>query len=194
MDKYITSFIISLIILTGCASSGDRDKSSFNKAISEIDGEPVIPRTANKIHISLFRNSTGISNISEELSLRLKEQMNMDGRLAVVPENINADLKLDGIITKYELQPVRFDDLGDPVRKRLIIIASLKLFDLNKKREIFFERNIQAFDEFSDKIPPIITEIKVRKMVIDMLARRISLKTVNGWYTKLLTPAEKGKK
>ena len=194
MEKHIKYFIITLTILGGCMSSIEKNDSSIKKAISEINGEPVIPRTANKIHISMFRNFTNVKDLSEKLYVKLKDQLNMDGRLAVVPENIDADLRLDGVITGYEVQPVKFGDLGEPVRKRLRITASLNLIDLNKKKEIFFERSIQAFDEFSDKIPPITTEIKAKNRVIDILAERIALKTVNGWYTKLMTPVEKGKK
>lgn len=193
MDKYVKFFLAAIILLYGCASTGNSN-SYLNKAIGGIDGEPVIPRAANKIRIPVFRNLTGIAHISENLSLKLKEQVNMDGRLAVVPENIEADLRLDGIITGYEIQPIKFGNLGEPVRKRLRITASLKLIDLNKGKEIFFERSVQAFDEFSDKIPPIITEMKIRDKVVDMLAKRITLKTINGWYTRLMTPVEKGKK
>lgn len=194
MDKYVKYFIIGLIIIAGCASSGKTGNLSLKKAINNIDGEPVIPRTANKIYIPLFRNISSISQITERLAVKLKEQINMDGRLTAVSEKTNADLRLDGIITRYEIQPVRFGAHEEPVRKRLRITASIKLIDLNKKKEIFFERYIQAFEEFSDNVPPITTEIKIRNKVVDTLARRIALKTVNGWYTKLLTPVEKGKK
>ena len=36
--------------------------------------------------------------------------------------------------------------------------------------------------------------INARNKVVNILAKRISLKTINGWYTKLMTPVDKGKK
>ncbi|MBN2038749.1 MAG: hypothetical protein JW864_01825 [Spirochaetes bacterium] len=193
MNKYVKYFIISFTIITGCAYSGDDRHSSIKKAINGIDGEPVIPRTANKIYIPLFRNSTGINDISENLYRSLKEKINMDGRLTVVPEGIRPDLRLDGIITRYEIQPVKFNVHGESVRERIRITASLRLVDLNKNKEIFYEKNLQAFDEFSEKIPPVTTETRIRNKITDMLAERIALKTINGWYTKLMTPVERGK-
>ena len=118
----------------------------------------------------------------------------MDGRLAVVFEIREADLRLAGMIVKYQIQPIKYGNFGEPIKKRLRVIASITLYDIKKNKEIFYEKGIQSFEEFSDIRPPIISEIHIQDRVLENLARRIAVKTINGWYTKLMTPIEKGKK
>jgi hypothetical protein len=193
--KYITIvFLLLCIILpSGCASSDKRSETGLRDVLSNFKGEPVLPREANRIIIPVFNNIAKKPEISELLTVKVREAIYSDSRLAVVSGN-EADLILSGVITGYYMQPVKFDGYDRPVKKRLKITASIKLFDLKKEREIFFEREIQAFEEFSEIIPPITTEMRVLEKVIADLASRIALKTINGWYTKLLTPEEKGKK
>ena len=120
--------------------------------------------------------------------------ISMDGRLGVVAINETADLRLAGTIVQYQVQPVQYNNLNEPIRKRLRIIASIKLFDLKKSREIFYDGEIQAFETFSEIVPPVNSEHTVQERVIETLARRISVKVIDGWYTDLMTGIEKGKK
>jgi len=84
--------------------------------------------------------------------------------------------------------------MGLVVRKRARITASLRLYDRNREREIFFEREIQAFEEFSDIEAPVVPESAALDRVVEALARRIAQQTIRGSYTELLTPVEKGRK
>jgi predicted nucleic acid-binding OB-fold protein len=159
-----------------------------------ISGEPVVPREANRIIIPFFHNYTAEPSVAEKLTLRLRQIIGMDGRLAVVANNENADLRLAGAVVQYQVQPVQYGNFNEPVRKRLRIISSIRLFNLKTGREILYDGEIQAFQLFSELIPPVTSEIQVQEAVIENLARRISVKTVEGWYTGLMTPAEKGKR
>lgn len=184
-----------MIVLHGCISSTvKKNDPSIKDVLINFKGEPVIPREANKIMIPVFNNFTNQPALSYKLITKLREQIISDGRLAVVSENAPADLLLKGIITAYQIQPVKYNGFDKPIRKRLRITSSIRLFDITKDREIFLDRNIQAFEEFSDVIPPISSEISIQDKVLDDLAKRIALKTINGWYTVLMTPVEKGKK
>lgn len=187
------SLLLSILIFDGCNLDNRRDESAAREVLRNLDGEPVIPRNANKIIIPFFHNYTSKPSISEKLTLKLRRSVNMDGRLAVVSTGRNADLRLVGMIVQYEVQPIQYGNFGEAVRKRLRIIAAVKLFDIKKREEIFYERGIQAFEVYSDLIPPISSEIQVQERVLEKLARRIAFKVVNGWYTDLMTPIEKGK-
>jgi hypothetical protein len=187
-------FFCSIMLLFACVSTEKIKDPSVKEVLKNFKGEPVVPREANKIIIPAFNNSTGLSFISEKLTLKLREQIRLDGRLAVVSENENADLILNGIIKEYQVQALEYNGFDKPVKKRLRITASVKLFDINNKNEVFYEREIQAFKEFSEIKPPITSETLTSEKVLDDLADRIAFKTINGWYTKLMTPAEKGKK
>jgi hypothetical protein len=187
-------FVCAAIIVSGCFSADKQKGSSVTDVLNTFKGEPVVPREANKIFIPVFNNFTDQSLIPLKLASRLKEQIISDGRLAVVTGTDIADLLLKGMITVYQVQPVKFNGFDKPVKKRLRIVASIKLFDIKREKEILFDSNIQAFEEFSDVIPPITSEIQIQDKVLDDLAKRIALKSIDGWYTRLLTPVEKGKK
>ncbi|MFH0975742.1 MAG: LptE family protein [Spirochaetota bacterium] len=190
----ITAAFSFIVFLSGCVSDENRKDHSVKDVLKNFKGEPVVPRQANKISVPVFNNLTGLSSISEELTVKLREQIRLDGRLAVVSENENADLILSGIIKEYQVQGLEYNGFDKPVKKRLRITASVKLFDMNNKNEIFYEKEIQAFKEFSEIKPPISSETLTLEKVLDDLAGRIAFKTINGWYTELMTPAEKGKK
>jgi hypothetical protein len=187
-------FACAVFFAAGCLPNVKQNESSIKDVLKSFNGEPVIPREANKIIIPLFNNFTNKSSIAVKLNSKLTEQISSDRRLAVVFGNENADLLLTGMLTSYQVQPVKYNGFDKPVVKRLRITASIKLFDIKKEKEIFFDRDIQAFEEFSDVIAPITSEIQIQDKVLDDLAKRIALKTINGWYTILMTPVEKGKK
>ncbi len=192
IHRYIP-FFLSLLIVCGCALDKERKDSAVNQVLQNINGGPVVPREANKIVVPFFHNHTNEASISEKLTLNLRRLISMDGRLAVVSSNNKADLRLAGMIKLYQVQAVQYGDFHEPIRKRLRIIASVKLIDIKKKKEIFYDGGVQAFEVFSEVIPPITSEIQVRDRVIENLARRLSVKVINGWYTELMTPIEKGK-
>ncbi len=194
VKKTVFALTFVSIILSGCITAGNENTSSVKDVLKTFKGEPVIPREANKIFIPVFNNFTDQFSIPLKLDSRLKEQITTDGRLAAVSENDDPDLLLKGMITSYHVQPVKYNGFDKPVKKRLRIVASVKLIDLKKSKEIFSDGSIQAFEEFSDVIPPISSEIQVQDKVLDDLAKRIALKIIDGWYTRLLTPLERGKK
>ena len=177
------------IAVGGCASG----RSSLPKLIDDINGEPVVPRAANRILVPDFRSSIGMSTVAERLTLLVRERISMDGRLAVVKDGEKADLLLEGLVRDYEIQPMEIDRTGRPEKKRMRITASARLVDTAKGRVIFHDREIQAFEIFSDLLPPVRHESLVRESVIQNLARRIALKVITGWYTELMSEVEKGK-
>ena len=186
--------ILSAGLLICCASDERRDDRNPDAVFDVINGEPVVPRDANKIIIPFFHNFTAEPSAAENLTLKLRRMIGMDGRLAVVADNEDADLRLAGAVVQYQVQPVQYGNFNEPVRKRLRVVASIKLMDLKSGREIFYDGGIQAFQLFSELIPPVTSEIQAQEAVLENLARRISVKVVEGWYTKLMTPAEKGKR
>lgn len=179
-----------IFIYSGCASSQDEEGVNIRQVINKIDGDTVIPRDANKIYINHFSNKK-FPEISKKLVVNIKELLSMDGRLAVVDEREIADVELEGKIIDYQLQNITFGKVGNAEKKRMRIVASMGLINRRKKQLILYENGIQAFKEFSEVVPPIESEEKIKIIVIEMLARRISSKTITGWYSKYLTPIEK---
>lgn len=175
------------------AEENGGDEQTVNKILRDIEGGPVIPYEANRIYIPLFENRTGKDGLPEKLRERIREAISKDRRLAVVDDVGISDLRLDGIITGYQIQNMTFNAIGVVEKKRMRITASVKLLKTVSRKVIFNEADIQSFREFSDTVPPILDESRVFEVVIDELAKRITANTLSGWYTERMTPVEKGK-
>lgn len=192
--------LTAVFFKTGCVSGGERDTqlekkaTMLEKVLKSINGEPVVPREANRIIIADFWDNTHNPDLCEKLSLRIRELINVDGRLAVVTSENVADLKLSGKIILYQIQPLKFNLMGLPIKKRMKVVAVVSLRDNLRGKDIFYDMPVQAFEEYSDIEPPVTSEESMRLTVIENLSKRIALQTVSGWYTQLMTPEEKGRK
>ncbi len=178
--------------LASCGSIQENG-GAIRKIIDDFEGEPVVPRGANRIYIAPPANTTGMTELSPRLLDMIRRSLSLDGRLGVDSDDARSDLRLDIRISHYRIEGVRFDELGRAVLKRMRITADVRLINLRRKKQIFYEADIQAFRNFSDLDLPIETEEKIREYVLDDLAKRITAKTVTGWYTDLMTPIERGK-
>jgi hypothetical protein len=190
----VLALALAACAAAGCASNGREDDRTTRKFIESFDGEPVVPRSANRLFIALPVNSTSSPDLAERLFIKVKEGVNLDGRLGVDSDDVHADLRLEVRVTKYLVERLDYDAIGRAVKKRLWITADARLVNMAKKRTIFFEPDIQSFRVFSDLAVPIEPESLARERVLDDLAKRITAKTVTGWYTDLLTDIEQRKK
>lgn len=192
--SYIFILIASAMLITSCSSTEQKENLDIKDIIKSINGEPVVPRRANTIYIQSFINTTQRPDLTEKLLRRIQEHISKDRRLAVNDSINSSDLILTGRIIALSIQNMKFNTMGIAEKKRLRITASVKLTERGGMRLIFHENEMQAFKEFSDTVPPIQSEDMVMEDVINELARRITAKTITGWYTELMTPVEKGKK
>ncbi len=177
-----------------CASSPGGPGVSVGKVLKGITGEPVVPREANRILVREFMGSAGALDARTKLVIRVRELIAAEGRLAIVGPGSEADLILEGAVRGLETRPLKYNEMGLVVWKRTRITASLRLYDRNREREIFFEREIQAFEEFSDIEPPVVSESMALDRTVEALAKRIASQAIRGSYKELLTPVEKGRK
>jgi hypothetical protein len=188
--------IISICLFqsASCSNSQKRNRPGIKKIFKSSTGEPVIPRKANRIYIRNFINRSGREQIESRLQFRIEKLISMDGRLAVASSPLETDLILSGEVTSFTIQDLEFNELGQPVKKRMIIIASVNLIDKMNTRTVFRESTVQSFRTFSDRLPPVEKEFQVLNRVIDELAERIISKTLTGWYTDKMTEIEKGRR
>jgi hypothetical protein len=186
----------SVLAAGGCATTDVReDDSTTQKFIESFDGEPVVPRAANRLYIAPPVDATGSRDLAEKLLIKVREGVSLDGRLGVDSDELHADLRLEIRISKYLVERLAYDAIGRAVKKRIWMTADAKLVKLDrKKKTIFYEPDIQSFRVFSDLVMPIETENLAREYVLNELAMRIMTKTVTGWYTNLLTDIEQRKK
>ena len=179
-------------LICACITMPENNGSAVKDVLGKINGEPVIPRRANKIYIQDFSDFAGDLSVAQKTTIRVRDFIIQDGRLSVVSLIDNADVALFGKIVQYELQPIEYGEYRQPVKKRVRIIATVKLYSRLSGSVIFDESPVQSFETFSDTVPPIVSEYQVKERVIEALAQRIVKKTLSGWYTELMTPVEKG--
>lgn len=197
MKKIILILIcVSAISLCGCASGQDQneDKVTFDEVLKDFKGEPVIPREANRIYLTPFNNRSVKRDIDEILMIKIRDAIIRDMRLAVTSDANNTDLVLTGTIQSYTIQMIKFNPIGEPEKKRMRITAVVTLMNSRDGAIIFERTGVQAFKEYSDTVPPILTENQVLLDVINELADRITLQTITGAYTGKMTNVEKGGK
>lgn len=184
--------IAGLILLAACATAPGTSGSAASRLADKINGGPVVPRHANTIFIGEFTDLSGKADIARRLSMKVRELINRDGRLAVAPAAAGSDLALSAAVTGFQIQPVEYGNQGIPVKKRMLLTASVKLLDMTRGKTIFGNRAVQSFTEYSETVPPVMSEYQAIDSVIDRMAERIRAQTITGWYTDYMTPVEKG--
>jgi hypothetical protein len=196
MKKTTALLVISLALtLAACASADtEKEKREIGSLLEKINGDTVVPRSANTIQIAPFLNDSQRTELPDRLAFRLGQIIISEGRLAVVNRGEAADILLQGRIIKYQVQTVSFNKFGIPDKKRLLMKVSARLIDVRKNRIIFNDESIQSFAEYSEILPPVTTETRAADTVLDSLARRLHSKIISGWYTEEMTNIEKGKK
>ena len=193
-SKKLFVFLAAFLFLT-CSSNEMKDTASGATAIlDQLSGEPVVPRQANTLYVEPFANSSSIVGLEDKLMTRLNTLVTTDGRLAMVKSEDNADITMQGIIFSSQIQNITFNKFGQADKRRIRILATVKLTDNKKKRVIFNDPEIQAFTEFSEISSPITTEIQAIETVVDNMAKRLLSKIISGWYTDQMLNFEKGQK
>jgi len=74
------------------------DKAGLRNVVGSINGQPVIPYTANKLYIAPFTNQTGIPGYEDKIKQRIIEKIITSGRLAIAPVQADSDVALSGTI------------------------------------------------------------------------------------------------
>ncbi len=187
--KYIITAVLLWIL--SCSSS---EKAELGNIVGSINGQPVIPYTANKLYILPFTNQTNIPGYEEKIKQRITEKIITGGRLAIASLQADSDVTLTGTIQSFQMQPIVIDSAGIIKKKRLLIIAVISLINAQTGNYIFRNITVQAFKEFSDTEAPVTPINIVQDDVEQVLASRIALQVETGWYTSLKTGVEKGRK
>lgn len=190
MNKIILNTFCIIILLMLSCSSLQETPSQIADVIDKSTGETVIPRNSNSLYIYPLKNRTNRQDIEDKIMRGIRNKIALEGRVALVSDLKSAELSLECIINNYIIEAVEYRDIGRPVRMRLKIFISAKLFDIKRNKVIFFEPEMQSYKLFSDVLPPIETEEQALDFVVNNLTNRIMEKTSTGWDTKYKFPEE----
>src|SRR4030042_98272 len=136
MNKLVF-FIIMTIVAAGCDSDTRDTEETVRKIIDGFEGEPVVPRNANRLYIVPPVNATGVAELAPRLQNKVREYISLDGRLGVDSDDRNSDLRLEIRISRYIIERMEYDEIGRAVKKRMGITADGRLFNITRKKVIF---------------------------------------------------------
>jgi predicted nucleic acid-binding OB-fold protein len=191
MNKIVIKIYFFIILSMLSCSSLQETPGQIANVIEKSTGETIIPRNSNNIYIYPFKNKTTRQDLEDKMMMSIRNKISLEGRLALVSDVKSAELSLECIVKKYIIEFIEFRDIGRPVRMRLKIFISAKLYDIKKEKVIFFDQEMQSFKIYSDVLSPVETEDQALEFVINNLTDRIMEKVKTGWDTKYKFPEEK---
>jgi hypothetical protein len=188
MKKY---FILIMILTMLSCSSLQETPSQIANVIDKSTGETVIPRNSNSLYIYPIKNKTNRQDIEDKMMMGIRNKISLEGRVALVSDLKSAELSLECIVNNYIIEFIEYRDIGRPVRMRLKIFISIRLYDLKREKVILFDPEMQSYKIYSDVLSPIETEEQALEFVLNNLTDRIMEKVRTGWDTKYMFPGEK---
>lgn len=102
-------------------------------------GKSAIPDNVKTVYITTFTNDTTVVGLEQRLTDAVIRELSARRRLSPVSDRTKADSELEGRITSYGLNPVRFDSDGRALEYQIAISARLKLVEKATEKVLFEE-------------------------------------------------------
>jgi hypothetical protein len=169
MKKLFSIISITLLVFTGC-------QTTYQPSVQ------VLPPHIKKIAIKPFENKTNVFGLEELLRLEVNNELLKDGRFTIT-NNINeADGYISGEIMYYILQPVSYGENFEPVQYKLRLIINLHFVDKVNNVTLWKEPNLEETLFFAAAtLPGGLTEEEAKKTVIYNMAKKVYLRTIEGF-------------
>lgn len=166
MVKYTITFICLLcLLLGGCVSYNFTGGS--------------IPPNIKTISIQTFFNQSGNGppSISLQLSEKMKSYYQDNTKLLVIKDN--GDWKLEGMITKYYVQPIAPQANQTAGQTRLTITINATFTDeLNNKE---FKKDFSYYADFAQTQSLSQVENELVNTILDQLVLMVFTETTSNW-------------
>ena len=158
------SFILIAIFLSSCAYTA----------------KTILPAHIKRIAIFTFKNKTFHYGLEDILTEAVIKEFIIDGRLQVGRREI-ADALLKGEITRYNLEPLSYDEENVVEEYKIQLLANITLKDLTTNEILWEEKDLEGEDTYSVRLEPVETEQEGLEKAIEELARKIVSRTIEGW-------------
>ena len=138
-----------------------------------------IPPNIKTISIQLFYNQSGSGppSMSLQLTEKLKSFYQDNTKLQIVKEN--GDWKLEGMITKYYVQPIAPQANQTAGQTRLTIIVNASFIDELNNRE--FKKDFTFYADFAQSQSLSQVESELVNTILDRLVLMIFSETTSNW-------------
>jgi len=147
-----------------------------------------LPAHAKTIAVPVFANRTYVGEYTRKLEVEVTEAVRnafiQMGELKVAGRE-NADLILEGEITKLDREVLRNDRFGDPAEVRLTIRARISLYDVREARHLFREQLVTNAEKKEESgvynLRRGESEASGRQKAVEDLGRMIARRVVEKW-------------
>jgi hypothetical protein len=158
---------VSLLVVVGCGVY------TFNpKGQSEI----------KNINVERFENKTPEYGLADQMSDLVIDAFIKDGNLKVVPLE-NADAVLNGVLTRYERRPYKYDQNDQVASYEVVMDFDITLKKPKTDSEIWREKMTQRgiYNVVASETGDVETETDGQQKAIKLLVEAIINKTTKGW-------------
>lgn len=162
-----------LLLLPGCSLFHNGERIA-----GQIRGENIIPDTASRIYIKPVKSSISDSDFNNELLQRVKNTINLDGRLAVTDIEKEADIILFMEVTAFSEQGISFDTAGRAVTVRISLTVTVSLVEQSTGRNILSGKTTDLLMIY-DRDRSVRSE--VLRSLADKCSERVLSIILTGW-------------
>jgi len=152
--------------------------------VSYQSNEVILPQYVKKIAIGGFVDQTQHTIMQEKIVYSLKDAFLMDRRIALTNED-QADAILIGNITRYLLEPIKYDENFVVQQYILWIWMDVSLVDRASRVAMWTEKRMEVKVQFdttsNDPVLPN-TETEAQDIAADTFAKNIVTRTIDGWF------------
>ncbi|MCS7151217.1 MAG: LPS assembly lipoprotein LptE [Endomicrobia bacterium] len=142
----------------------------------------ILPPHIKTIAVKTFDNKTSIFGLEDMLRLELNNQLLKDGRFSITNDVNTADGYVSGEILYYILQPISYGENFEPKQYKLRFIVNIHFVDRVNNVTLWEEKNFEEILFFAaPTLPGGLTEEEAKKDVVYNMARKIYLRTVEGF-------------
>ncbi|MHB8173036.1 MAG: LptE family protein [Nitrospirota bacterium] len=141
--------ILLLVVLPACGYQLARTGSGTGNASGKY-----------KVSIPMFKNDSWEPLVEKDVTDALKEEIALDGRW-VITDNGDADILVNGKVTRVDLQPLSYDPQERVLEYRLRMHMDVKVSDIKTGKVIWKKNDFTSFADY--RVTVDVTKSKIRK-------------------------------
>lgn len=142
----------------------------------------VLPPHIKTIAVKPFENKTNIFGLEDLLRFEVNNELLKDGRFNITNDINLCDGYITGEILYYILQPIAYGENFEPQQYKLRLIMNISFVDKVNNVILWEEKNLEEVLFYSaPTLPDGLTEEEAKKTVVQNMAKKIYLRTVEGF-------------
>ncbi|KPK41799.1 MAG: hypothetical protein AMJ78_04480 [Omnitrophica WOR_2 bacterium SM23_29] len=177
-------FVFAIVALISCYGCGysirsltySRDTKIYIKPFENKVDLNIAGEYSDRYTYKLYRH-----RLETKITDAVINRFLLDGYLKVVSNEAGADLVMNGELTNYEKQPLRYDDQSNIEEYRANLIVNITLRDTKKDVLLWQENGFVGYSEFFTTGGQAKSEDAAIDDAVEDLARRIIERTVEDW-------------